>query len=76
MLLPGVFVANVLLEGPGNPAPLRVAVDCAEKAFELDPWATPATQVRGMEDSYLVPGTCNLLLKWCLLPVIVTVLKR
>ncbi|EFJ50718.1 hypothetical protein VOLCADRAFT_88526, partial [Volvox carteri f. nagariensis] len=45
MLLPGVLVANVLLEGPGNPAPLRVAVDCADKAFELDPWATPTTQV-------------------------------
>lgn len=46
MLLPGVFVANVLLEGPGNPAPLRVAVDCADRAFDLDPWATPTTQVR------------------------------
>ncbi|GIL47642.1 hypothetical protein Vafri_4408 [Volvox africanus] len=45
MLLPGVFVVNVLLEGPGNPAPLRVTVDCADKAFELDPWATPTTQV-------------------------------
>ncbi|GIL70106.1 hypothetical protein Vretimale_3376 [Volvox reticuliferus] len=45
MLLPGVFVANVLLEGPGNPAPLRVTIDCADKAFELDPWATPTTQV-------------------------------
>ncbi|GLC43841.1 hypothetical protein PLESTB_000914100 [Pleodorina starrii] len=45
MLLPGVFVANVLLEGPGNPAPLRVAIDCADKAFELNPWATPTTQV-------------------------------
>ncbi|GLI58983.1 hypothetical protein VaNZ11_000804 [Volvox africanus] len=45
MLLPGVFVANVLLEGPGNPAPLRVTVDCTDMAFQLDPWATPTTQV-------------------------------
>ncbi|GFR44882.1 hypothetical protein Agub_g6226 [Astrephomene gubernaculifera] len=45
MLLPGVLVANVVLEGPGSAAPLRVAVDCADRAFEIDPWATPTTQV-------------------------------
>ncbi len=45
LLVPGVFVGNVLLRGPGVAAPLRVAVDCADKAFDLDPWATPTTQV-------------------------------
>ncbi|KXZ56003.1 hypothetical protein GPECTOR_2g1555 [Gonium pectorale] len=44
MLIPGVFVANVLLAEPGSPAPLRVAVDSADRAFEMDPWATPASQ--------------------------------
>ncbi|PNH07864.1 hypothetical protein TSOC_005647 [Tetrabaena socialis] len=45
LLLPGVLAANVLLEGPGRAAPLRVVVDAADKAFDLDPWATPSTQV-------------------------------
>eukprot|EP00198_Chlamydomonas_reinhardtii_P001719 XP_001691055.1 predicted protein [Chlamydomonas reinhardtii] len=45
MLLPGVFVANVLLEAPGSAVPLRVVVDAADRAFDLDPWATPTPQV-------------------------------
>ncbi|KAG2445963.1 hypothetical protein HXX76_000566 [Chlamydomonas incerta] len=45
VLLPGVFVANVLLEAPGSAAPLRVVVDAADRAFDLDPWATPTPQV-------------------------------
>lgn len=31
MLLPGVFVANVLLEAPGSAVPLRVVVDAADR---------------------------------------------
>ncbi len=45
MLFPGVFVVNVLLAGPGQPEPLRVVVDSADRAFDLDPWATPTAQV-------------------------------
>ncbi|KAG2452527.1 hypothetical protein HYH02_002765 [Chlamydomonas schloesseri] len=45
LLVPGVFVANVLLEAPGSAAPLRVVVDAADRAFDLDPWATPTPQV-------------------------------
>lgn len=46
LLCPKAFCACVLLEGPGQAAALRVVVDSADKAANLDPWAMPTTQAR------------------------------
>lgn len=45
VVCPKVFAASIALERPGFAGALRVCVDSAEKASDLDPWSAPTLQV-------------------------------
>jgi hypothetical protein len=46
VLYPRVFCAGIALSTAGRCTPVRVVTEAAERAWELDSWGTPLTQVR------------------------------
>ncbi|GFH21782.1 uncharacterized protein HaLaN_19148 [Haematococcus lacustris] len=45
LLVPRVLCASIGLAAQGQPRPLRVVMDAADKAIEVDSWACPSHQV-------------------------------